>query len=126
MQIALETKPEKPAMGPEGVEPKWRSHHRRVAVPLCSLGGCDFRFQVWAGDVAQRQSVCLAHTRAPSTGGGSDRWDNDLDPGGPAAQSPALPARPRPDPAVPYRPRPVPPAQPQSPDLPGWAVRTAT
>lgn len=59
-------------------------------------------------------------------GGGSDRRDGGLDPGGPAASASALPARPHPSPAAPLRPRPVPPAQPQGPDLLGWAGRTAT
>lgn len=59
-------------------------------------------------------------------GGGSDRPDGDLNPGGPAASASALPACPHPGPAAPLRPRPVPPAQPQGPNLPGWAERTAT
>lgn len=45
-------------------------------------------------------------------GGSSGGWDDDRDPGRPAAPAPALPDRPRPGPAAPHRPGPVPPAQP--------------
>lgn len=52
MQIALETKPEKPATGPAGVEPKVEVTSLVCGSPT-TLGTCDFRSQVLAGDGAQ-------------------------------------------------------------------------
>lgn len=126
MQIALETKPEKPATGPEGVEPGTKVEVTSLARSTPTLGACDSDPKFWLGMELSDRTFCLVHTRAPSTGGGSDRRDGDLDPAGPAASASSLPARPHSGPAAPLRPRPVPPAQPQGPDLPGWAGRTAT
>lgn len=78
MQIALETKPEKPATGPEGVEPGTKVEVTSLARSSPTLGACDSDPKFWLGMELSDRTFCLVHTRAPSTGGaatdGTETW----------------------------------------------------